>query len=43
MKVVRERLGHATAGFAIARYQTLLPNMQADAARQLDDLADGAN
>jgi len=33
IKVVSERLGHATPGFTMATYQHMLPGMQADAAR----------
>ena len=33
IKVVSERLGHATPGFTMATYQHLLPGMQAEAAR----------
>jgi integrase len=33
IKVVSERLGHATPGFTMATYQHVLPGMQADAAR----------
>ena len=32
VKVVSERLGHATAAFTIETYQHVLPGMQADAA-----------
>jgi integrase len=31
VKVVSERLGHATAGFTIETYQHVMPGMQADA------------
>lgn len=33
IKVVSERLGHATPGVTMATYQHVLPGMQADAAR----------
>ena len=33
MKVVSERLGHATPAFTMATYQHVLPGMQAEAAR----------
>lgn len=33
IKVVSERLGHATPGFTMATYQHVLPGMQADAAQ----------
>jgi integrase len=33
IKVVSERLGHATPGFTMATYQHVLPGMQADAAK----------
>jgi integrase len=33
VKIVSERLGHATPSFAIDTYQHVLPGMQADAAR----------
>ena len=33
VKVVSERLGHATPAFTIDTYQHVLPGMQADAAR----------
>ena len=33
VKVVSERLGHATPGFTMATYQHVLPEMQAEAAR----------
>ena len=32
VKVVSERLGHASAAFTIETYQHVLPGMQADAA-----------
>ena len=38
MKVVSERLGHATPAFTIDTYQHVLPNMQADAARVFEQL-----
>lgn len=34
MKVVSERLGHATLAFTIETYQHVLPGMQADAAKR---------
>ena len=33
IKVVSERLAHATPGFTMATYQHVLPGMQAEAAR----------
>jgi integrase len=33
IKVVSERLGHATPGFTMATYQHVLPGMQQEAAR----------
>jgi len=33
IKVVSERLGHATPGFTMATYQHVLPGMQADTSR----------
>jgi integrase len=38
IKLVSERLGHATQGFTMATYQHVLPDMQADAARVFADL-----
>lgn len=38
VKVVTERLGHATPGFTIDTYQHVLPGMQADAARVFERL-----
>lgn len=38
VKVVSERLGHATAAFTIETYQHVLPGMQADAARVFEQL-----
>ena len=38
VKVVRERLGHATPSFTIDTYQHVLPGMQADAARVFLDV-----
>jgi integrase len=38
VKVVSERLGHATPTFTIGTDQHVLPGMQADAARVFDDL-----
>lgn len=37
-KVVQERLGHATIGTTLDIYSHVLPSMQADAARKIDDL-----
>lgn len=38
VKVVSERLGHATPAFTIDTYQHVLPGMQADAARTFEAL-----
>ena len=38
IKVVSERLGHATPGFTMATYQHVLPGMQAEAAQTFADL-----
>lgn len=38
VKVVSERLGHATPTFTIATYQHVLPGMQAEAARTFEQL-----
>jgi len=38
VKVVSERLGHATPTFTIETYQHVLPGMQADAARVFEHL-----
>jgi hypothetical protein len=38
VKVVSERLGHATPAFTIDTYQHVLPGMQADAARTFEQL-----
>lgn len=38
VKVVSERLGHATPGFTIDTYQHVLPGMQAEAARVFEQL-----
>jgi Phage integrase family len=38
VKVVSERLGHATPGFTIDTYQHVLPCMQAEAARVFEQL-----
>jgi integrase len=38
VKVVTERLGHATPGFTIDTYQHVLPGMQAEAARTFEQL-----
>jgi integrase len=40
IKVVSERLGHATPGFTMATYQHVLPGMQAEAARVFAALLD---
>ena len=40
VKVVSERLGHATTAFTIETYQHVLPGMQADAARLFAGLVD---
>ncbi len=40
VKVVSERLGHATTAFTIETYQHVLPGMQADAARTFEALID---
>ncbi|MDP8961594.1 MAG: site-specific integrase [Actinomycetota bacterium] len=41
VKVVSERLGHATPAFTIDTYQHVLPGMQADAARTFEHLIVG--
>jgi integrase len=38
VKVVSERLGHATPAFTIDTYQHVLPGMQAEAARTFEHL-----
>jgi integrase len=38
VKVVSERLGHATSGYTIETYQHVLPGMQAQAARVFEQL-----
>ena len=38
IKVVSERLGHATPGFTMATYQHVLPGMQAEAAQTFAEL-----
>ena len=38
VKVVSERLGHATPAFTIDTYQHVLPGMQADAARVFEQI-----
>jgi len=38
IKVVSERLGHATPGFTMATYQHVLPGMQAEAAQRFSEL-----
>lgn len=35
-KIISERLGHATVGITLDTYSHVLPNLQAEAARQLD-------
>ena len=40
VKVVSERLGHATTAFTIETYQHVLPGMQADAANLFAELID---
>ena len=40
VKVVSERLGHATTAFTMETYQHVLPGMQADAARTFEALID---
>ncbi len=40
VKVVSERLGHATAAFTIETYQHVLPGWQADAANPFPELID---
>jgi integrase len=42
VKVVSERLGHATPAFTIQTYQHVLPGMQADAARTFEQLLTGS-
>ena len=42
VKVVSERLGHATAAFTIETYQHVMPGMQADAATIAESLMDAA-
>lgn len=42
VKVVSERLGHASPGFTLNVYQHVLPGMQAEAAEVLDRLLDAA-
>ena len=41
MKVVSERLGHATVGFTLDTYGHVLPGQQADAAAAVAALVDG--
>ena len=41
VKVVSERLGHATPAFTIDTYQHVLPGMQADAARLFEGIVTG--
>ncbi len=40
MKVVSERLGHASPGFTLNVYQHVLPGMQAEAALVFERLLD---
>ncbi len=40
VKLVSERLGHATTAFTIETYQHVLPGMQADAAKRFTELID---
>jgi len=40
IKVVAERLGHASPGFTLNVYQHVLPGMQAEAAETFDELLD---
>ena len=42
-KVVQERLGHADVSMTLNRYSHVTMDMQKDAAKQLDDLFDGAS
>jgi len=42
VKVVSERLGHATPAFTITVYQHVLPGMQAEAANTFGKLIFGA-
>ena len=41
VKVVSQRLGHATPAFTMAVYQHVLPGMQAEAASTFSDLVFG--
>jgi integrase len=41
IKLVSERLGHASAAFTIETYQHVLPGMQAEAARTIDVMPEG--
>jgi len=43
VKVVSERLGHATPAFTIETYQHVLPGMQAEAARTFEELVSPAS
>jgi integrase len=43
IKVVSERLGHATPGLTMATYQHVLPGMQAEAASQFAELVVSAS
>jgi integrase len=43
VKVVSERLGHASAAFTMNTYQHILPNMQAEAAARFADLVAGSH
>jgi integrase len=42
VKVVSERLGHATPAFTMTAYQHVLPGMQAEAANTFGELTFGA-
>jgi len=41
VKVVRERLGHASTSFTMDRYGHVMPNLQSDAASAVAALVDG--
>lgn len=41
-KVISERLGHESPAFTLKQYAHVIPGMQADAARQIADLINGA-
>jgi hypothetical protein len=40
VKVISERLGHATPAFTLQQYAHVIPGMQAEAAQQVADLVD---